>query len=237
MLDNLIKEPFLGFSEESLAFLKKLENKKFNNKEWFDKNRDTYEQHIKLPMRALIDSLAGEIFKIDKSIIVNYKSIFRINRDVRFSKIKEPYKNHSSASFSFDTIKKPEIPQFYFHISPSEFLFAAGQYSSETDKLKKIRKSVASDFGLFKKIISDKNLVREFGNICGDKLTNLPRGYENLKLDKKNSELSELLKMKQYYFYKSYKPEIALNPELVFFIVSRIKLTYDFTKFLSDSII
>jgi len=136
MLDNLIKEPFLGFSKESLAFLKKLEDKKCNNKLWFDKNRDLYENYIKLPMRALIDSLAGELFKIDPSIVVSYKSIFRINRDIRFSNDKTPYKNMSSASFCFNTIKKPEIPQFYFHLSPVEFLFAGGQYSLDNKNLK-----------------------------------------------------------------------------------------------------
>ena len=236
MLDNLIKEPFLGFSSESLGFLKKLENIKYNNKEWFDKNRDTYENFIKLPMRALIDNLAGELYKVDSTIVVGYKSIFRINRDIRFSKIKTPYKNMTSASFCFDVIKKPEIPQFYFHLSPSEFLFAGGQYSSDPDKIKKIRKRIFSDFDYFKKIISDKSLVKEFGNICGDKLTNLPRGYENLKLDKRNIPLIGILKMKQYYVYKSYKPEVALNPELVNLIVKDIKITYDFTKFLNDSI-
>jgi uncharacterized protein (TIGR02453 family) len=236
MLDTFIKEPFLGFSSESLGFLKKLENKKYNNKKWFDENRNIYEQFVKLPMRALIDNLAGELYKIDSSIVVNYKSIFRINRDVRFSKNKEPYKNMSSASFCFDMVKKPEIPQFYFHISPSEFLFAAGQYSTDPDKIKKIRKRIATDFSGFKKIITDKKLIKEFGSICGEKLTNLPRGYENLKFDNRNSNLIVLLKMKQYYFYKSYKPEIALSTELINLIINNITITHEFTKFLSDSV-
>jgi uncharacterized protein (TIGR02453 family) len=236
MLDNLIKEPFLGFSEETIAFLKKLEDKRYNNKIWFDKNRSIYEEHVKLPMRALMDSLTGEMFKIDSTIVVSYKSIFRINRDVRFSKNKEPYKNMSSASFCFDTIKKPEIPQFYFHLSPAEFLFAGGQYSTDPDKLKKIRKRIYDDFDYFKKIISAKNFIKEFGKICGEKLTNLPRGFDELKFGKKNELLIELMKMKQYYVYKSYKPDVAFNPELVNLIVSRIKLTYDFTKFLSDAV-
>lgn len=234
MLDNLIKEPFLGFSEESLGFLGKLENKKFNNKIWFDKNRNIYEQFIKLPMRALIDTLAGELYKVDKEIVVNYKSIFRINRDVRFSKNKEPYKNLTSASFCFGMIKKPEIPQFYFHLSPSEFLFAAGQYSSDSDKLKKIRKNIYSDFIRFKKIITDKNITSELGTICGDKLTNLPRGFPDLKNE--NALLVEFLKMKQFYFFKSYKPDVALNPDVVNLIVKNIIISYDFTKFLNDSV-
>jgi uncharacterized protein (TIGR02453 family) len=236
MLDNLIKEPFLGFSKESLAFLKKLEDKKYNNKIWFDKNRNIYEEYIKLPMRALMDSLTGELYKIDSTIVVSYKSIFRINRDIRFSKNKQPYKNMSSASLCFDTIKKPEIPQFYFHLSPAEFLFAGGQYSTDPDKLKKIRKRIYDDFDYFKKIISNKNFIKEYGNICGEKLKNLPRGYDDLKIGKKNELLVELMKMKQYYVFKTFKPDASFSPELINIIINQIKLSYDFTKFLNESI-
>lgn len=236
ILDTLIKEPFLGFSEEGLKFLKKLENKKYNNKPWFDKNRNTYEEEIKKPMRALIDNLAGEIYKIDKTIVVNYKSIFRINRDIRFSKDKAPYKSMTSASFCFDTIKKPELPQFYFHLSPAEFLFAGGQYSTDADKLKKIRNRISNDFDNFKKTISEKKFVSEYGRICGDSLTNLPRGYEHLKADSKNNVLIDILKMKQYYVYKTYKPEIAFSPEILNLILYNIKLSYDFTKYLNDAL-
>jgi uncharacterized protein (TIGR02453 family) len=236
MLDNLIKEPFLGFCKESLDFLKKLENKKNNNKVWFDKNREKYETYIKMPMRALIDNLSGEFYKIDPAIVVNYKSIFRINRDIRFSKDKTPYKSMTSASFCFNTIKKPEIPQFYFHLSPVEFLVAGGQYSLDSDKLKKIRKKIYDDFDYFKKIISDKNFANEYKKISGDKLTNLPRGYDTLKFDSKNNVLMEFLKMKQYYVSKTYKPEVAFNPELVNLITYNFNLMYDFTKFLNDAL-
>jgi uncharacterized protein (TIGR02453 family) len=236
MLDNLIKEPFLGFDENSLAFLKKLEDIKYNNKAWFDKNRNLYENYIKLPMRALIDNLAGDIFKIDSSIVVNYKCIFRINRDIRFSKNKNPYKSMTSASFCFDTIKKPELPQFYFHLSPSEFLFAGGQWNSDTNNINKIRKRIHDDFDYFKKFVFEKYFVKEFGQVCGDKLKNLPRGYDNLKFDNKNKLLIEFLKMKQYYVYKTYKPKVAFDQELVNLIISNIKLTYNFTKFLNDAL-
>lgn len=237
MIDVLIKEPFLGFSRESLDFLRLLESKRYNNKKWFYENRATYENLIKFPMRALIDNLATEIHKIDRRIAVNYKSIFRINRDIRFTKDKTPYKTMTSASFCFDTIKRPEIPQFYFHLSPAEFLFAGGQYSSDPDKLKKIRQRICNEFDKFKKIISDDGFKKEYKKICGDKAANLPRGYENIKYEKDGELVSELLKMKQYYVYKSYKPEVAFKPEVINLIIHNIKLSYNFTKFLNDALI
>lgn len=237
MIDMLIKEPFLGFSRESLDFLKLLENKRYNNKKWFDKNRAKYENFIKLPMRALTDNLAIEINKIDTSIVVNYKSIFRINRDIRFTKDKTPYKTMTSASFCFDTIKRPEIPQFYFHLSPAEFLFAGGQYSSDTEKLKKIRRKIYNEFDTFKKIIFNSEFKKEYKKICGDKGANLPRGYENIKYEKDGEMLAEFIKMKQYYVYKSYKPEVAFKPDVINLITHNIKLSYNFTKFLNDALI
>ena len=117
MLDELVKEPFLGFQPEALKFLKSLSNPKNNNKIWFDKHRETYETYLKQPMKDLIDTLSIEINKSYPDIVVNYKSIFRINRDIRFSKNKMPYKNHYSAAFAFGKIKSAEIPQFYFHFT------------------------------------------------------------------------------------------------------------------------
>lgn len=236
MLDNLIKEPFTGFYKESLEFLKKLENKKYNNKIWFDENRDSYERFIKIPMRTLIDNLSGEFYKLDSKIVVNYKSIFRINRDIRFSKDKTPYKSITSASFCFNTIKKPEIPQFYFHISPIEFLIAGGQYSTDGDKLKKIRRRIYKDYENFKKITSEKSFVKEYKQISGERLKSLPREYNFLKFEKSEKMLEDILKMKQFYIWKTYKSDLALDADLINVIMKNFYLMYEFTKFLDEAI-
>ncbi len=235
MLDQLIKEPFPGFEPKALKFLKSLSNPKNNNKDWFDKNRDTYEEYVKQPMKDLIDNLAIEISKIDKNIIVSYKSIFRINRDIRFSKNKTPYKNYSSAAFAFDRIKSSEIPQFYFHFTPTEFIIAGGQYSSDTDYLKKIRTSIAKNFKEYKSIVTNKKFVKNFGKVSGESLSTMPRGYENPDIKKTDPLLIETLKKKQFYVWKNYKPEVILNEKLVDIIVDNTELMYDFTKFLHNA--
>ncbi|MEO8447008.1 MAG: DUF2461 domain-containing protein [bacterium] len=232
MLDQLISEPFLGFEPEALKFFKSLSNPKYNNKEWFDKNRDTYESFIKEPMKHLIDSLAPEISKIDKNIVVNYKSIFRINRDIRFSKVKTPYKNFSSAAFCFDTIKSAELPHFYFHFSPEEFIFAGGQYSRDPDFLKKIRAAINKNFKEYKSIVMNKKFVKAFGKVQGESLSKLPRGYENIVPEKSDPLLAASLKLKQFYVFTTCKPDVVLDENLIDMIVDNIKLTYDFTKFL-----
>ncbi|MDQ3019730.1 MAG: DUF2461 domain-containing protein [Bacteroidota bacterium] len=235
MLDKLIKEPFLGFQPEALKFLKALTNPKNNNKLWFDEHRDKYENYLKQPMRGLIDTLAVEVNKIDPDIVINYKSIFRINRDVRFSKNKAPYKNLYSAAFAFERVKSSEIPQFYFHFDPKQFIFASGQYSMDSDYLKKIRSAISKDFKTYKSLITKKNFVKTYGKVEGEVLSNLPRGFDNLDINKCDPVLIQSLKMKQFYVGKTYKPEVILSEEVVDIITENIKQSYDFTKFLHDA--
>ncbi len=235
MLDLLVKEPFLGFRKEALKFLKALTNPANNNKLWFDANRAVYETYMKQPMRELIDSLAVEIYKLDPDIVVNYKSIFRINRDIRFSKNKTPYKSLYSAGFAFDKIKSSEVPQFYFHFDANEFLFAAGQYSMDSDFQKKIRAGIYKNFRTYKSIVTNKNFVKAFGEVRGESLSKFPRGFDNLDPDKADPLLVKTLKLKQFYVFRTYKPEVILNERLVDLLADDIKLSYDFTKFLHDS--
>jgi len=234
MLNDLIKEPFMGFDKKAFTFLRALKDPKKNNKEWFDANRDTYEEYLKKPMRDLIDYLAVEIRKIDPDIVVNYKSIFRINRDIRFSKDKSPYKTKLSAAFAFGRVKSSEIPQFYFHFGPDDFVIASGQYSSDPQMLKKIRKGIYQNFDRYLEIISDKKFKKEYSIIDGDTLTRLPKEYSNLEKSGADIRLMEALKMKQWYVWKDVDKKLTLDNRMTDIIIDQIKLSYDFTKFLHE---
>lgn len=234
--ENIINEPFFGFQKESLDFLKKLKKPRNNNKEWFEKNRNIYEAYIKYPMRLLIDELSFEMNKLDSSIICNYKSIFRINRDLRFTKDKKPYKTQTAASFCFDVIKKAELPQFYFHISPDEFLIAGGQYSEDSSIIKKIRNHIVSNFPEYKSIITSPDFIKAYKKVEGNKLKKLPKGFENIPNLSNDKLLIEALKMKQYYVFKAYNPVVSFEPELINIITENFKLMYNFVKFLNLSL-
>jgi uncharacterized protein (TIGR02453 family) len=234
MLDLLISEPFLGFNKESLDFLDKLKNKRYNNKEWFDKHRDVYEDYLKAPMRSLLDNLSSELKKIDDRIVVSPKSIFRINRDIRFKKDKTPYKTHYSAAITYDRIKTPELPLFYFHLSPDEFFFAAGQYSTDNNLINKLRRNIIRNEERFLSIIHKKDFVKIFGKVNGECLVNVPIEYRSDT--SLGEEMKNLIKMKQMYVMKSYKPEVGLSDGLMDLIVKNISITNEFNKFLFDSI-
>lgn len=234
MLGDLLTQPFPGFGKTALNFLKKLSVSTNNNRNWFNEHRDEYEMYLKSPMRNLIDTLSLKINKIDPDIVVNYKSIFRINRDTRFAKDKRPYKTHFAGAFAFEKVKSSEVPQFYFHFSPAEFIFAAGQYSMDTDYLKKIRRIIFSDFDRFRSIISAKAFVKNFGDVQGESLTRLPKGFENPGQVTTDPLLVKLIKMKQYYVSKTYQPEVILTEDLPDLIAENIKISCDFTKYLHN---
>lgn len=232
MLDELIKPPFLGFSPEAIKFFKALSNKRNNNKKWFDKHRDEYEVYIKQPMRDLIDALAVEVKKIDKDLVVNYKSIFRINRDIRFTKDKTPYKNYASAAFAFNKVKSSEVPQFYFHFTPYEFLVAGGQYSTDPNNLKKIRSYITKNYKEYLSVTDDKKIKKEYGDVQGIKAIKVPRGYENIT----DKRLQETLRMTQFYIEKQYKPDVVFDASIVDLITYHLRLMVEFIKFLDEAI-
>jgi uncharacterized protein (TIGR02453 family) len=164
----------------TLKFLKDLA--KNNNKEWFDANRNKYE----IARQNFID-LANDIIKgfckKDKDFeqLEAKKCLFRINRDVRFSKYKSPYKNNFGASFEKGGRISP-YAGYYLHIQPGNKSFVAGGvWQPEAERVKKIRQEVDYNWDDFKKIISNKKFVSTFGDLEKTKDTSLsrePKGYE-----------------------------------------------------------
>jgi uncharacterized protein (TIGR02453 family) len=181
--------------KETLNFLSAL--KKNNSKEWFDKNRPVYET-AKKDFQNFIDELIPHLIKFDKPIagVEAKKSMFRINRDVRFSKDKSPYKTNLGASIKPGG-KKSELPGYYIHIEPGAAFLAGGIWMPEPGKLNAIRQEIDYNLKDFKKIVNDKNFKKHFGTLSQDeKLANAPKGYA------KDSPALEFLKLKSFVAYK-----------------------------------
>ncbi len=169
-----------GFPEETISFLKKLT--KNNNREWFEANRELYNYAFLEPALNFVVEMGEKLSTIAPAIHAIPKidkSIFRIYRDVRFSKNKQPYKTHLGIFFWEGNRKKMECPGFYFHIEPKYFMVGAGLYLFPKDLLKKYRNTVADPVNgkeldrIVKKILSKKNYT-----IGGKKYKKVPRGYD-----------------------------------------------------------
>jgi uncharacterized protein (TIGR02453 family) len=180
---------------ETLKFLGSL--KKNNNRDWFEKHRPAYET-AKTDVQKFVDELIKELIKFDKAFIglEGKKCMFRINRDVRFSKDKSPYKTNFGASISPGG-KKSDLPGFYIHIDPSSAFLAGGVWMPEPDKLNAIRQEIDYNFKEFQKIVNDKNFKKHFGELSKEeKLVNVPKGYS------KESPAAEFLKLKSFIVSK-----------------------------------
>jgi uncharacterized protein (TIGR02453 family) len=164
----------------SLKFLKDL--KKNNSKEWFDQHRNAYEA-TKADFAMLVTSVIHDLGKTDTGIatLTAKDCMFRINRDVRFSKNKAPYKSNMGASFVSGG-KKSILSGYYFHFEPGGQSFVGGGlYMAEPDKMKKIRQEIDYNWDEFRKIIQNKKFVAQYGDLQkgeGLSLSREPKGYE-----------------------------------------------------------
>lgn len=164
----------------SLKFLKDL--KKNNSKEWFDQHRNAYDA-TKADFAMLVTTVIHDLGKTDPGIatLTAKDCMFRINRDVRFSKNKAPYKSNMGASFVSGG-KKSILGGYYFHFEPGGQSFVGGGlYMAEPDKMKKIRQEIDYNWDEFRKIIQNKKFVAQYGDLQkgeGLSLSREPKGYE-----------------------------------------------------------
>lgn len=194
-----------------------------NTKEWFDANRSRYESEIKDVSKAFVMHMSHVFAKAELSYVADLKvSMFRINRDIRFSANKNPYKTnmgfwfpYGSQSLSF--AKRP-LPGLYVHYSPEETFIATGLHMPDSADLKRLRAVLAADFELFEKLITDKKFKSAFPEEFSESrpLTRV-QGYPNSHpafkyLAKKDQTF--YVKLKEKEFFSEKLPGIVLEKAL-----------------------
>jgi uncharacterized protein (TIGR02453 family) len=165
----------------SLRFLRGL--KKNNNKPWFEAHRDEYEAHLREPMRALIVEMDRRLARVAPEMGGDVKrSMFRINRDIRFSKDKSPYKTngacwffHRGAGHRVGSDSEGGSAGFYFHFEPGQSMVGAGLWMPPRPQLNKIRDAIADDPKGFERMVF---ALKRFGGLDDEqRLTRVPRGF------------------------------------------------------------
>lgn len=180
-------------SKDTLQFLDDL--KANNNRDWFLENKKRYE-FFKNDYQQTANDLLDALKPLDPSLVMleGKKCTFRINRDIRFSKDKTPYKTHLSFWFSSGA-KGQNRSGYYIHLEKGASFIAGGLYCPESDDLKKIRKEIAFFYDDLEEILDEKNFKKEFGDFNREEkntLKNPPRGYE------KEHPAIDLLKLKSF---------------------------------------
>lgn len=190
-IDLEIFPPFEGFPREGMKFLRKLKTN--NNREWFGGHKSEYDDFVKLPMQSLIAALKPLVIKFAPEIDMNpRRSMFRIYRDIRFSRNKAPYKTHVAAVFH----PKGHWEQsagYYLHLEPGSIYVGGGVYMPDSSQLKKIRAGIAEKQEDFLAIVKDRRFVKQFASIEGEMLQRMPMGYPS------DHPMGEWLRHKSFY--------------------------------------
>ncbi len=211
----------ISIKKDSIDFLKDLSQN--NNREWFNAHKDRYlEAHDNIIDFA--DALLVEMNKHDLiETASGKKSVFRIYKDVRFSKDKTPYNNHWSGSFRRAT--KKLRGGYYFRIEPGNSFVAGGFWGPVSDDLKRIRQDIDANYPDWRKMLANQTFVKTFGRLMGAKLGSMPRGYA------KDHPAIDLLRYKQFILKHEFTDEEVQSPDFVYqvndiYIKMRLFLDY-----------
>ena len=216
----------------TLSFLKEL--KKNNTKEWFDANRKKYES-AKADFAALTNAVIQSLGKKDPSIasLLAKDCTFRINRDVRFSKNKDPYKTNMGMYLSRGG-KKSTFSGYYFHVEPGGNSFmGGGLYMPEPDVIKKVRQEIDYNWIEFNKIISQKRFKATYGDLQreeGMALSREPKGYE------KDNPAIEYIKLKSWVATAPVTDQLLTSAHLVKEIVDTFATLHPMIAFLNHAL-
>ncbi|MFT3909433.1 MAG: DUF2461 domain-containing protein [Ferruginibacter sp.] len=214
----------------TLKFLKNLQ--KNNNKAWFDKNRNVYEE-AKADFLSMVEKLIPGIAGFDATIAdqLAKNCIFRINRDVRFSQNKSPYKNNMAAYFN-KAGKKGNGAGYYLHIEPGKSFAAAGIWQPEPADLAKIRQEIDYNLNEWKKIFTNTSFKKNFtkGLDVSNILARPPKGYAE------DNPAIAFLKLKSFVVRHPITDDEILDKGFVKNVVKVFEAAYPVVSFLNTAI-
>lgn len=174
-----------------------------NNRPWFNENKPRY-QAQQAHMKAFGNALLDEMTHHDN---IEQLKLYRIYRDVRFSKNKLPYKRNMSGSMSRAT--KWLRGGYYFHIEPGNSFAAGGFWAPNSADLKRIRKEFEFDAKPIREIIADKTFQKTFGNLEGDEVKTAPRGFA------KDHPAIDLIRKKQFIVTRKFSDKEVTSPDFL----------------------
>ncbi len=168
------------FSSATFRFLKQLTEN--NTRDWFEANRDRYEDEVREPALAFIRQMERPIGRISPSFTAIAKkvggSLMRVHRDVRFSKDKRPYKTNVGIQFRHVNGKDVHAPGWYVHLEPGGCFLGAGIWHPDADTLRTIRSAIDTGPKAWKRVSAGAPF-RKIWEPAGDSLKRPPRGYDD----------------------------------------------------------
>ena len=199
--------PFPGFRPEAFDFLRQLAQN--NERDWFKPRKETYDDEVLWPMRCLVADASRQAAALGLPLTGDPKrSLFRIYRDIRFSKNKNPYKTHAGAVLSRSGERR-DNGVVYIHVEPGKAFIAGGFWRPETSLLRAWRARMAEAPALFLEMtrrLDTAGLALDYGQ---DTLKRMPRGFENLA----DTEVAHYLRWKSFIVSRTVSDEALQSPD------------------------
>ena len=225
---------FKGFSHETMQFFFELAMN--NEKEWFDANRERYDKFVLEPSRMFVTSMGERIRTLSEGFYaipkVN-KSLFRINRDTRFSKNKTPYKTHLGITIWEGSLEnRMECPGFYFHIEPESIFVGGGVYRFSKQFLESWRQKVSNpkQTARLNKLIENFQISEQY-SLGGERYKRPPRGFE---ITPENEQLLKYKGLWTSYVFSKDDVDIIFKPEIIEFLFEKFERMYAIHQFLME---
>jgi uncharacterized protein (TIGR02453 family) len=219
------------FSPATLKFLKELAAN--NNRDWFLANKARYEADVREPALAFIADLAPRLRRLSPRVVADPKpvggSLFRVNRDVRFSKDKSPYKTAVGMSFWHERGRETAAPGYYLHIAPGDSFGGGGVHSPESAALGRIRDAIVRDTPGWKRITTAPGFPELF-SIHGEVLKRPPQGYDP------DHPFIEDLKRKNFFWHARFTDKDVVAPDFMDRFLGACKTAAPFNRFMARAL-
>ena len=209
-----------GLAKSAFKFLKDLE--KNNNRDWFEKQKPQY-----LEYKERLKTIGEEVMAgLNKKDNIEKIKMWRIYRDVRFSKDKTPYKTN----FSMGWIRAGKALRggYHLHLKPGNSFVACGFFSPESKDLLHIRKQIQQDTAPLRKILKSAGIKKTFGGMLGEQVKSSPKGFD------KTDPAIDLLRHKQFYFLHELKQAEVMDKNLDKEVVKVCQKVRPFFDYMSD---
>ena len=220
-----------NFSPEMFEFLAELKDN--NTKEWFLDNKERYKADVQEPLLRFISQFADPLHAISPRFVADPRpsggSMFRIYRDVRFSKDKSPYKTHAAAQFRHSAGKDAHAPGFYLHLEPGQVFVGAGSWRPAADALAAIRTAIAEKPSRWKKVVEDPQFVKHH-RLGGESLKRPPRGFDP------EHPLIDDLKRKDFICVEEFTQAAACKAGFIDRVESSCRTAGPFVRFLTEAV-
>ena len=218
------------FNRNFVSFFKDLSIN--NNRDWFNENKSRFKEDVEEPFYHFVDELITRIRDDDPQIQITPKeAVFRIYRDVRFSKDKSPYKIHVSAVISPGGRKDFVMAGHYLEMNHKGLGLYGGLYSVGPTELNNLRHYIANNLTEFKKLRRDKKFQEKFGEVLGEANKRIPKEFDEI------FQKEPLIANKQFYFYHKFPQKLILSGDLSDTIIEYYKVSKPLTKFLREGVL